>query len=86
MESRVDLATMVIIGCVVLLVGCILMVSWQSPDATNLMNPASSGNTVVGGTVPGSTVPAWIPPGSTTTGETLPGTTAAAGPESLDAA
>ncbi|NLS94169.1 MAG: hypothetical protein GXX96_18570 [Planctomycetaceae bacterium] len=83
MASRFDGATLLILGCVALVVVCVLIVGWPSAgnSARNLGAPNSTapnstapyptapGNTATGWAVPGSTAGGWAVPGSTVSGE-----------------
>ncbi len=74
MAAKFDGVTVLIVGCVALVVCCVLMVGWSAPnpgDVRNLGMPGSTG--------PGSTTAGWAAPGSTASDWAVPGTTALGG-------
>lgn len=70
MGSKTDAITLVIVGCVALVVVGLVMVGWHGPDAGDVGNLAAPGSTD-----PGTTAPEWVVPGSTASGGAGPGTT-----------
>jgi len=71
MAAKFDGVTLLIVGCVALVVCCVLMVAWRAPDASDVRNLGMPGSTA-----PGSTASGWAVPGSTASGWAMPGSTA----------
>jgi hypothetical protein len=81
MPSRIDGMVLVLIGCVVAVVGGVIVVGLQSAnevDVSDLWVPGSTapGSTASGWATAGSTASGWAVPGSTASGWASPGTTA----------
>ena len=63
MSSRFNGIVLLLSGCVVAVVCCIVIVGRPSPDDVNLSSMGVPGSTAT----PGSTGPGWATPGSTAT-------------------
>ncbi len=74
MASRFDGATLLILGCVALVVICVLIVGWPSAG-NSVRNLGMPNSTAPYAATPGSTAPEWGVPGSTAAGWAVPGST-----------
>lgn len=61
-----------IVGCVALIVCCVLLIGRPAPDEGDVKNLAAPGSTAPGGALPGSTGTSGTLPGTTTVGYLVP--------------